>query len=348
MIKKISLQNFKKFAELRSFEFGRVNLILGENGSGKSSILDAIHLLSTGKSANRLTAEQLINWESGFLKVNGLFDFDGELSLGVVFSKRDEGEKSLISKKYLVNGSSKRVYDFAGNAPAVFFSPQDIDFVDKSPSVRRDAIDSILSQASREYSFSLTRYNQGIKRRNKVLLRIREGEGKLEELWWWNELLLKHSDILTTQRADFIDQINKSNQLGEAYFDIFYDKSICSRDRFEKYQQAEIASGKTLTGPHRDDFILRQKLGGALRELSVYGSRGQQRMAVLWLKIGQFSYLNNLLGKMPILLLDDILSELDENHRLEVAKISTSAQTIITSSENISFSMFSSVDKIIL
>ena len=315
MINNLSLQNFRNWESKTLIFNNSVNVIVGPNASGKTNILESIFLLATGKSFKGANDEDLINKNANFGRIKALSE-NTKLEILIRNNSR---------KKLLVNGVPKRLIDFTGNLKVVLFAPQDLDLVTSSPSLRRRFLDNVLSQTNREYHRSALSYEKGLRARNKLLARIRDEGVPRNQLLFWDQLLIKNGDYLTNCREEFINFINQTPTLNKEIFSLTYDKSIISPARLDQYKNAEIASATTLVGPHRDDFTFNQKS----RDLSRFGSRGEQRMAVLWLKLAELSFI----GNSPTLLLDDIFSELDISHREIVMKIANSQQTIITTAE---------------
>jgi DNA replication and repair protein RecF len=232
-------------------------------------------------------------------------------------------------KRLLVNGVSKRLVDFAGILKTVIFRPQDMDLVTESPTLRRKFMDTVLAQVDREYHRATLSYEKGLRRRNKLLFRIREEGISRSHLFFWDKLLIKNGDYITKKREELIDFINETEKLGGNYFRIEYDKSVISESRIEQYKREEVAAATTLVGPHRDDMVFFDKE----RDLAKYGSRGEQRMAVLWLKIAELSFIEDKTKEKPTLLLDDIFSELDHEHRKLVMDLANNQQTIISTAD---------------
>ncbi|KKR53058.1 MAG: replication and repair protein RecF protein [Candidatus Woesebacteria bacterium GW2011_GWA1_40_43] len=231
-------------------------------------------------------------------------------------------------KKLLVNGVPRRMVDFAGNFRTVLFGPWDLDLVTESPSVRRRFLDTVLSQADREYRRSTLSYEKGLRQRNRVLWDMREGNIGPDRLLFWNQLIIKNGNYITEKREEFIDFVNSLEfEINGLKLNVSYDKSVISESRLEQYKEEEVSAATTLVGPHRDDFVFNK----GERSLSSYGSRGEQRMGVLWLKIAELSFIEEKTSARPTLLLDDIFSELDEEHKKVVMDIAMKQQTIITS-----------------
>jgi len=251
--------------------------------------------------------------------------------------------ESAERKKLILNGVSKRLIDFAGNLKVVLFGPWDLDLVTASPSLRRRFLDSVLSQTDREYRRASLSYEKGLRQRNRLLLRIREegppGQRPIRaggQLFYWDKLLIKNGDYISQKRQEFIDFVNSCDtMLSNMRYALFYDKSVISEGRLEQYAEEEVAAATTLVGPHRDDiqFSIFNSQFSKGRDLARYGSRGEQRMGVLWLKLAELAFCEKQTLEKPTLLLDDIFSELDVQHREIVMGICPKQQTIITTTD---------------
>ncbi len=324
-LKSLNLTNFRNYSQLQLDFDTRPTVLIGNNAAGKSNILEAVYLLSTTKSQRVENEDELIKDQESFTRVEGILsDPDTEL---MVLINRPTQEVS-FRKKVLVNGIAKRTTDFIGNLPAVIFYPSDINMVTGSPSLRRWHLDLGLAQIDSGYKKSLTLYEQFLTARNRVLKRIREGYGKLDELTYWTDELVKQGEGVRVKREEFFNFINSlQTPLGEFKFE--YKQSPISVDKLQETNGREVAAAQTLIGPHRDDYTL--LLEG--RNMAHFGSRGEQRTATLAFKLAQLEYMAKILGKRPILLLDDVFSELDADHRAHVVEIVKLQQTIIATVE---------------
>ncbi len=323
MIYKIRLQNFRNLKD-EVYEFSpKTTIIVGPNAAGKSNLLESIYVLSTGKSFKATIENELIKIGNDFARVKGLIHENIKLEALFAYEKH---------KKLMVNGVSKRLVDFAGNLKVVLFAPEDLDLVTSSPSLRRKFLDNVLSLVDREYHRAILSYEKGLRQRNRILWDLREnttGNSGGERLIFWNQLLIKTGDYIAEKREEFINFVNDTDSLNNSESKLIYDKSIISPKRLEDYKNAEIASATTLVGPHRDDFIF--EVGK--KNLSHFGSRGEQRMGVLWLKLAELAFVEKKTNEKPTLLLDDIFSELDIKHREIVFEIAKNQQTIITTAD---------------
>jgi DNA replication and repair protein RecF len=314
MIHKLILNNFRNFGK-QSFEFGEgINIINAPNASGKTNILEAIFMLSLGKSFKTRKIDECIKYGEQIGRVST----DG---LEVVITKDVAGWPK---KRLLVNGVPRRLVDFAGNIKTVLFAPQDLELITDGPSLRRNFLDNVLCITDREYRRSLLSYEKGVRQRNRLLMQIRDNGASRSGLYFWNQLLIKNGDIISRSRRNLIEYINNLQKCN-----LEYDPSSITETRLEQYKTAEVASATTLVGPHRDDFLF-LKDG---RNIASFGSRGQQRMEVLYLKLAELSYIEEKTNVKPILLLDDIFSELDHRHREIVMEAVVNHQVIITSAD---------------
>ena len=318
MIKSLKLTDFRNHTK-KTFEFGEgTTVIVGENAVGKTNILEALFILSTGKSFKTSSDVETIQYGKSIASITGITSSTG------LEVKITTGENGWPKKRLLINDVPKRQIDFSGNFKTVLFGPWDMDLVTDGPSLRRKFLDTVLSQIDREYRRSILSYEKGIRQRNKLLWRIREEGVSRSQLLFWNQLVIKNGNYITDQREKFINYVN---DIGKIRLD--YDRSEISEKRLEQYAREEVASATTLVGPHRDDFIFFDDS----RKLDSFGSRGEQRMAVLWLKMAELAYIEESTGEKPTLLLDDIFSELDHDHRKIVLDTIVDRQVIMTTAD---------------
>lgn len=329
MLKSISLQNFRNY-QAEEFKFnGNTTVIIGPNTSGKTNLIEAIFLLSTGKSFRTDKDIQMINFNKDLARVKGIVS---ETNLEVMITNGQLGGQTSQFKKFMVNGVAKRRNDFVENFPAVLFSPEDLEIIVDSPSLRRKFLDNVLEQVDREYRLALVSYIKGLRQRNALLENTREtGIRNEKQFEYWDNLIIEFGEKITKKREEFIEFVN--NQAKDIFdFVAFYDKSVISKARLLQYKDAEVASGVTLVGPHRDDFSVSMydNTRKTTHDIKFYGSRGQQRLAILQLKMLELLFIEEKLGQRPVLLLDDIFSELDKGHIELILEMIGLQQTIIT------------------
>lgn len=317
LLEHLTLQQFRSYSK-KTFTFSPDStLLIGPNGMGKTNMLEAIFLLASGKSFRADRDSDMMRWEESFCRIKA--QTEDETTLEILIAP---------TKRYLINGVPRRQIDFVGHLRAVLFWPEHLELVTDSPGLRRKYLDSVLVQADREYRRSLSSYERGLRQRNRLLDLINEGKASRSQLLFWNQLLIAAGAYVTEKRTEYIGFIN-TYQVSNMEYRIEYDKSVISEARLEQYKDEEVAAKATLVGPHRDDmeFLFQGK------SLSAYGSRGEQRLAILWLKLAELNFIEKVTQTKPLLLLDDIFSELDEEHRALITGIVGLQQTIITSAD---------------
>ncbi len=369
ILEKLVLQNFRNYSK-KGFEFSeKTNLIVGPNAMGKTNILEAIYFLASGRSFRVKGVErEAIKYNEEIGRIIGEVGSaswriegdkgDGGVKLEIVLTAGEVLGEKTAKKRYFVNGVAKRQLDFLGNFRAVYFGPGDLELVTDSPSLRRKYLDMVLVQVDREYRRCIISYEKGLRQRNKLLEEMREtGTSDRRRLFFWDQLIIKNGNYITQKREEYIEYLNTFREIREISkaccspslaireirdFRIEYDPSTISAERLEKYKDEEIAAGVTLVGPHRDNFSVRimgeeggsrEDKGEGGRDLSIYGSRGEQRLAILWIKLGELSYIEKETNTLPVLLLDDIFSELDVEHRKLIFDLIGRYQTIITTAD---------------
>src|SRR3989344_9290187 len=278
ILQEIALQNFRSYTK-KTFAFSpETTLIVGPNGAGKTNILEAIMYLATGRSFRAGEDREVVHWGKDVCFASAAI---GDTTLEIVITTGSIEGQDVPRKRYKVNDVPRRLVDFIGNLRAVLFWPEDLELVTDSPGLRRRYLDSVLVQAEREYRRNLLSYERGLRQRNRLLDYINEGKAHRHQLLFWNQLLIKSGGYITEVRGAYIEYINNFRP----DYNIEYDKSVISETRLEQYKDEEIAAKATLVGPHRDDFSIMY----AGKNLSKFGSRGEQRLAVLWLKLAESS-----------------------------------------------------------
>lgn len=330
-LQSLNLNNFRNYKKAK-FEFEKDTIVIvGPNTAGKTNFTEAISMLSTGKSSRAEKDDDLIGFGESSAKVTGevvenLEDKD-PVELQVILVKRENGG---ISKKYTVNKVAKRRVDFAANLTSILFSPEDLDIIIGGPSLRRRLFNEILEQTDRDYRNAFSIYEKALRQRNALLYNAREtGSRNEKQFEYWDKLIIENGNIVTTKREELIESINN---FSKEIFDFvaFYDKSTISVERLEKYRDAELASAVTLVGPHRDDIGFSMLSGNSTRDIKSFGSRGQQRLTILQVKLIELSLIEEKMKVRPVLILDDIFSELDEGHIKLIFEILGKQQTFIT------------------
>lgn len=327
MISSVVLTNFRNYPQKKIDLSETTTVLLGNNATGKTNFLEAVYLLATGDSFRASRIEEMVRFGEELGRVRALRPEEPELE--VVVTGGMVGGKTVAKRKYLIDSAGKRKSDFVGAIAAVIFRPEDLVLVEGSPSGRRKFLDRAIAQVDRDYARSLSVYEQALRRRNRLLQDLKGGKSTRHSLSFWDSLIIKHGQVLQEKRLELIAFVNDLWGRSELFnhLKLEYDKSLLNEERLATYANEEVAAGYTLVGPHKDDFRLLSKD----RDLGTFGSRGEQRMAVLALKIGELYFLENRRQERVILLLDDIFSELDPQHRGEVLRVMQNRQVVLTS-----------------
>lgn len=317
-----------------NLDLSQTVLLVGENAQGKSNLLESIYFMATTKSPRAEGDSQLIKQGEGFCRTEGKVEekYQGNEEDGVkleIFMQRPDSNGEVLEngtkKQVKVNGVSRRASDYIGNLVVVHFSPEDINLVTGPPALRRWHLDLTLAQIDRQYKMALNQYHSALVSRNRILKGVKEGISRLDELDFWTEQMIESGTIITEKRRGFFTFLNKQSD-----YHFFYRESEISVDRIREYLSKEVAAAMSLIGPHRDNFIFKE----GSRDLAYLGSRGEQRLAVLELKMAELKFIKEVKSTCPVLLLDDVFSELDGAHREYVISLVCGQQTIISAVES--------------
>lgn len=335
VIRSLSLQFFRLF-DKQSIRFSsKVTLFFGKNGSGKTSVIEAIELLSTAQSFRAGKVDEMIKLANELGRIEAEVVNDEEkVQLEILLTRGEVQGKRTQKQLYSVNGVRRRKRQFIGNFFSISFRPEDMRLIEGSPARRRQLVDTVLTQVDNIYSRSLATYLEALKKINKLLPQVREREMPASVLKFWQLQLLKHGQIIQKKRQSFFEFYRLVDF--PFAFQVHYLPSVMNEERLEQYALKAIAAGHMLIGPHKDDYELEFKLGAQANKwqsVHAYGSRGQQRLAVLWLKLGALQFIESELEQKPVLLLDDIFSELDEVSKEHVLSVIKNQQTIISSAD---------------
>ena len=312
-LKKISIINYKNIVDKEYNLDPKINCFVGNNGVGKTNILDSIYHLALGKSYFNLRNDQLINKNEDFMVIDGLFDLNGKKENIICSIKR--GDKKNLKR----NGKTyKKFSNHIGLIPVVLISPYDNDLINEGSSERRKFIDSIISQNNKEYLINLIAYSRVIQNRNSLLKQYNKSvDFDLDTIKIYDDQIIKLSEPIFMARKNFFNDfkdlvIEKYDQISEnqekisiEYKSDLFDSEI--KNLIENSFQKDVILQYTSSGIHKDDFIF--NLDGS--RIKKFGSQGQQKSFLIALKLAQFEYLKNKTGNSPILLLDDIFDKLD-------------------------------------
>ena len=334
-IRKIKLINFRNYEEQIINIKKDINIFYGENAQGKTNIIEAIFLCSIGKSFRTNKEKEVIKFQKDFA------------SIEIEYEKEDRDGKIKIDfkekKEIFLNGIKiNKLSELLGNIHTVLFSPDDINILKDGPQKRRKFLDIMIGQLRPNYIYLLNRYNKVLEQRNNYLKQIKIQNKKEDMLEIWDDNLSEYAEKIYLYRKEFIEKItNKVNCIHERITDkkelleIKY-KSDCKNSKeylkqLKENRKIDILKGFTAKGIHHDDFCI--FINGNL--VNVYGSQGQNRTVILSLKMSELEVIYDEIGEYPVLLLDDFMSELDENRRKNFLKNIENTQVIITCTDKI-------------
>ena len=339
LIEELKLKNFRNYTELSLHPHPGVNLFFGRNGSGKTNLLEAVHYCALGRShriANDLSVVK--NGESFALSSVGIQNALGKREIAVRFHP-DEAQKKtiLIDQKKIAKFS-----DMMGCLRCVIFSPEDLGLIREGPSLRRRYLDMMISQINRGYFIALQQYRTGMDQRNAVIRNLRaNGGGNTSVLSAFEETMAGPAAVIIRERRKVVGLL--SGIASETYrrisdteevFTLSYHSSVKEEDGIEETicrllsenREDDIRMGCTSVGPHRDDLMLTLNRN----QMKQFASQGQIRTAALSMKLSQMKILREMSGEEPVLLLDDVMSELDRKRRAALIREIADFQTFIT------------------
>ena len=334
-IKNIKIKNFRNYNQEEINLEKNINIFYGKNAQGKTNIIEAIFLCSLGKSFRAKKDNEMIklNEENAIIEIEyEKSDRDGKIKIEL-------GNKKNI---YLNGIKIKKLSELLGNLNIVIFTPDDINILKGGPQNRRRFLDIMISQLRPNYMHILNLYLKTIEQRNKYLRQIKEEHKDENLLEIWDEKLAEYAVKIYEYRKEFIEKIIKKINIihknitnGEEQIELEY---ITECDNKEKYLQLlkerrklDIIKGFTTKGIHRDDFVIYINK----KEIKIFGSQGQNRTAMLSLKLAELQVIYDEIGEYPILLLDDFMSELDRTRRKNFLENIEGTQVIITGTEKL-------------
>lgn len=338
ILKSISYKNIRNLKDIKIEPSEKITVFTGENAQGKTNVLEGIYICCAGRSHRT-------NKDNEVIKIG-----DTTAYIDAYCQKRDGihrieiALKSKNKKAISINGyPAKRLGELMGNMTCVMFSPEDLQLVTSGPQYRRKYIDIALSQIKPKYFYSLQNYQKILCQRNNLLKSLSMSNKNIDTLDIWNNQLAKYGSEIYIERKQFIERINKKTNVihkhisgGRENLELLYCSNIKSKKQKEAYnefivqlnknQSNDIRRQSTQVGPHRDDIKL------MLNNIDVrtQGSQGQKRTAALSMKFAEIEIMKEYSGEMPLLLLDDVFSELDKNRRKWLLKYLENIQTFIT------------------
>lgn len=331
IIKYLELNHFRNYEDLHlSFDAG-TNILYGNNAQGKTNILESIFLSATTKSHKGSKDKDIIQFGNEEAHIRSVIEKDG------LEQRIDMHLRSSKTKGIAIDGSKiKKAAQLLGLVNVVFFSPEDLSIIKNGPAERRHFIDMELCQLDPFYLYNLNHYNKIVNQRNSLLKDLSMNPDLRDTLSIWDSQLISYGSKIIERRKLFIHQLNEL--IGEIHkqlsgdkenLKIHYEPNVEAEEyekKMKSRQEVDIRSKQTTVGPHRDDFSFMEQ-GIDFRK---FGSQGQQRTAALSLKLSEIELVKKIANDTPILLLDDVLSELDSNRQNYLLNYIKDIQTIIT------------------
>lgn len=331
-VKELRLNCFRNYND-ETFKFcPETNIIHGNNAQGKTNALEAVYLFSIGKSFRTQQDRELISFDEANTKIEVLFEDKTRENHIEITVRRDR------RKQIKINGVPiSKMGELIGLFTVVLFSPDELNLTKGSPNARRRFLDIAVSQMRPKYYHILRRYNRILEQRNNLIKKLKKTNDKSlkDTLCVWNEKLADYGMAVVTYRKQFVGDLREyakmiHKEISGEDFEVVYKTSFSSKEEFlEKLNSSlsrEVEVGFTLFGPHRDDLDI--YTDG--KDIKTYGSQGQHRSAVLALKLAEADMMYEDSGEYPVLLLDDIMSELDSERRAYLSSKIKDKQVIIT------------------
>ncbi|WP_251554398.1 DNA replication/repair protein RecF [Neobacillus muris] len=341
-IESLALKNYRNYEELSIGFENKVNVILGENAQGKTNVMESIYVLAMAKSHRTSNDKDLIRWDQDYAKIEGRVQKQhSSLPLQLVISKK--GKKAKLN-----HIEQQKLSQYVGNMNVVMFAPEDLNLVKGSPQIRRRFIDMEIGQISPIYLHDMSQYQKILQQRNHFLkmmqLKKQTDETMLEIL---TEQFIQMAVKIVRKRFEFLHMlenwakpIHQGISRGLETLQISYKPSVevledqdlskmiaSFEEKFSKVKSREMDRGTTLFGPHRDDLLFFVND----RDVQTFGSQGQQRTTALSVKLAEIELIYSEMGEYPILLLDDVLSELDDYRQSHLLNtIQGKVQTFVT------------------
>jgi len=341
-VTKIILGNYRNYINLTLNFTQNINIFIGDNAQGKTNILEAIYYAAMGHSHRTNTDAELIRWQQDSASIS-IFFSRLTIENNLLFKFKVNQKKEIIANSYTIKSN-----ELIGLLNVVLFSPEDLMLIKGMPNMRRRFLDIEISQISPVYYQQLLKYSRIVSQRNTLLKKIREHKEKPEMLDAWDEQLaivgsqiVKKRCIVIKKLAMLANLMHRKITNNKENLTVVYQKhgidgtdieSLVEeyKSKLVELRQNDIWRGSTSVGPHRDDLII--SVNGV--NLRTYGSQGQQRTGVLALKLAELEFIKSEAGEYPILLLDDVMSELDASRREHlIAFIQDRIQTFITATE---------------
>jgi len=339
----IFLEDFRSYARIQRVLSPGVTALVGRNGAGKTNVLEAIHLIARGDSPRASDDAELVRWGANTARVSALVErVDDARTVDVVLFSPPAGERRR-PRRYLLDGAGKRADEAIGELAVVSFFPEDVQLLAEAPSARRRYLDAMVAQVHRRHRAEMREYQRVVEQRNALLRLLRDEGRPTTELAFWDSELTRLAASISLRRLAAVRELvapfraaatrfSGTDALSLAYAaqvegDTIPERQAAYQSLIESKRERELWQGTTLVGPHREDLAV----SAAGRPLPTFASRGEQRSAVLSLKLAEAEWIHDQVGELPVFLLDDVLSELDpERRNALVDALPEGAQAVLT------------------
>ncbi|UTC07982.1 DNA replication/repair protein RecF [Latilactobacillus curvatus] len=342
-LSELQLDHYRNYEQVDVHFSPDINVLIGENAQGKTNLLEAIYVLALARSHRTNNDRELIQWDGEFAKITGLVQRQtGYTPLELVVSQK--GKKAKVNHL-----EQAKLSQYIGQLNVVLFAPEDLNIVKGSPAVRRRFIDMEFGQMSAKYLYNISQYKSILKQRNQYLKQLQRRQAKdLVYLGVLSDQLAAYGAEVTVARREFLQQMEKWAQ--KLHQEITKEREVLTfkyqsqipdeqlvldaeglyqqfQTLYESHQTREVEQGTTLVGPHRDDVLF--LVNG--KDVQSFGSQGQQRTTALSVKLAEIDLMKEQTGEYPVLLLDDVLSELDDLRQTHLLKtFQNKVQTFLT------------------
>ncbi len=334
-INSIKLNNYRNYKNSTIDFTDGVNFIVGKNAQGKTNLLESIYLSSVGKSPKNCREKQIIMFNESQARIE--LDFStlaGKKNIKIYLDKANKKSIKVNNLNIL------KLTEFVGILSIVYFSPDELKLIKEVPEDRRNFLDISISQFDRTYLYNLLKYNKILKQRNSILKSDNSDQTKIEELKLFTPQLIECAEKIIEKRLNFIEKLKKyainlhkfitDGEILDISYSYAKDDKLTIKEQlsqeFEKITTKEIELGYTCIGPHRDDIIF--KIND--KDCKYFSSQGQQRTVALVVKLSLMEVIKQEIGEYPILLLDDVLSELDQTRQDKLIELVSKYQTLIS------------------
>ncbi|KXK12022.1 MAG: DNA replication and repair protein RecF [Microgenomates bacterium OLB23] len=325
----LRLKNFRNATHIKLDFDPAVTFLVGPNARGKTNILEAIYFLLTGKGIKEDRQEELLSFGTQEADVEGILeDDDMQLLLRIHLTLTTRVEKVFMVNKL----RRQRLAYLKESVPCVLFSPALIAIIDGQPSERRTFIDHLISTVDMEYKKRLSNYENALRKRNRIIEKTENLDNLRRELLFWDDYLIQQAEYIVQKRTQVIERMN-THIIHELPFTISYKVNVISHATLEDNFMKQYYQKRTLVGPQRDEYRITYHKDNANIDVHTYASRGEQRLALFWLILQQLHIYVSDLHQDPILLLDDIFSELDQANKHLITTHINLYQTVLTTTE---------------